>query len=172
MLWPSSGESWTLMLHAQYTYWSSMQHQSQIFSRKWSEQTEWNVELMKPTVLFRTTPTHLEIIITWCYRKPVYIVFPPFKVSNPTDDPQSNKPFLTHKSCLYDPYRYGLKQSYLNLVTLNTFTILQGLHKRSLYQALHTCRLEMNRQKMKVSRLCVCFILTHNKLALFSYSLP
>ena len=26
----------------------------------------------KLTVLFRTTPTQLEIIITWCYRKPCY----------------------------------------------------------------------------------------------------
>ena len=28
---------------------------------------------LKPQVLFRTTPTHLEIVITWCYRKPVHI---------------------------------------------------------------------------------------------------
>ena len=31
---------------------------------------------------FKTTPPHLEIIITWCYRRPFHIVFPPFKVSN------------------------------------------------------------------------------------------
>ena len=35
-------------------------------------------------VLFRSTPSHLEIVITWCYRKAFYIVFPPCKVSNPT----------------------------------------------------------------------------------------
>ena len=30
--------------------------------------------------IFRTTPTHLEIVITWCYCKPVHIVFPPSKL--------------------------------------------------------------------------------------------
>ena len=54
------------------------------FSRRRSEHTDRNVEL-KPTVLLRTIPTHLEIVITWCYRKPFHIVFPPCKVSNPTD---------------------------------------------------------------------------------------
>ena len=39
---------------------------------------------MKPTFGFRTTPTHLEFIMTWCYRKPHYTEFPPCKVSNPT----------------------------------------------------------------------------------------
>ena len=29
-------------------------------------------------------PNSLEIVITWCYRKPFYIVLPPCKVSNPT----------------------------------------------------------------------------------------
>ena len=53
------------------------------FSRRRSEHTDQNVEL-KPTVIFRTTPTQLEIIITWCYCKPYYIKFPPCKVSNPT----------------------------------------------------------------------------------------
>ena len=48
-----------------------------------SEHTDQNVKL-KPTVLFRTTPTHLEIVITWCYRKPFHIVVSPCKVSNPT----------------------------------------------------------------------------------------
>ena len=43
-----------------------------LFSRRRSEHTDQNVKL-KPLVLFRTTPTHLEIIITWCYRKPYYI---------------------------------------------------------------------------------------------------
>ena len=44
------------------------------FSRRRSEHTHRNVEL-KPTVLFRTTPTHnsWEIATTWCYRKPVHI---------------------------------------------------------------------------------------------------
>ena len=51
--------------------------------RSESEHTDRNVEL-KPSVLFRTTPTHLEIVITWCYRKPFHVVFPPRKVSNPT----------------------------------------------------------------------------------------
>ena len=54
------------------------------FSRKRSEHTDQNIKL-KPTVLFRTTPTQLEIIITWCYRKPCYIVYSPCKVSNPTN---------------------------------------------------------------------------------------
>ena len=51
--------------------------------RRQSEHTDRNIEL-KPTVLFRTTPTHLEIIITWCYRKPFHIVLSPCKDSNPT----------------------------------------------------------------------------------------
>ena len=29
-------------------------------------------ERVNPTVLFRTTPTHLDIVITWCYRKPFH----------------------------------------------------------------------------------------------------
>ena len=41
------------------------------------------IETLKPTVLFRTTPTHLEIVITWCYRKPFHLTYPPCKVSNP-----------------------------------------------------------------------------------------
>ena len=61
------------------------------FSRRSSEHTDRNVEL-KSTILFRTTPTHLEIIITWCYRKPYYILFPPCKISNPT--------YLIPVSCL------------------------------------------------------------------------
>ena len=39
-----------------------------IINSGWSEHTDRNV-------LFRTTPTHLEIIITLCYRKPYYIFF-------------------------------------------------------------------------------------------------
>ena len=39
-----------------------------LFSRRRSEHTDQNVEL-KPTVLFRTIPNSLEIVITWCYRK-------------------------------------------------------------------------------------------------------
>ena len=41
------------------------------FSRRRSEHTDRKVEL-KPMVLFRTTPTRLKIIITWCFRKPFY----------------------------------------------------------------------------------------------------
>ena len=44
----------------------------------------WSKRRVNPTVLFRTTPTHLEIVITWCYRKLFYILFAPCKVSNPT----------------------------------------------------------------------------------------
>ena len=33
---------------------------------------------------FQNHPNSLEIVTTWCYRKPFYIVFPPCKVSNPT----------------------------------------------------------------------------------------
>ena len=33
----------------------------------------WSKRRVKPTVHFRTTPTHLEIAITWCYRKLFYI---------------------------------------------------------------------------------------------------
>ena len=32
---------------------------------------------LKPTLLFRTTRTHLEIVITWFYRKLFCVVFPP-----------------------------------------------------------------------------------------------
>ena len=52
------------------------------FSRRRSEHTDRNSEL-KAKVPFRTTPTHWEII-TWSYRKLIYTVFPPCKVSNPT----------------------------------------------------------------------------------------
>ena len=38
-----------------------MQHQSPAFSRRKLEHTDRNVEL-KPTVPFRTTPTHLEML--------------------------------------------------------------------------------------------------------------
>ena len=41
------------------------------FSRRRSEHTDRPAEL-KPTVIFRTTPTQLEIIISWCYSKPCY----------------------------------------------------------------------------------------------------
>ena len=41
------------------------------FFRRRSEHTDWNV-VLKPMVLFRTTPTHLDIVITWCYRKPFH----------------------------------------------------------------------------------------------------
>ena len=47
-----------------------------------SEHTDRNVKL-KPTVLFTTLSTHIEIGITWCYRKPFHVVFPPCKASNP-----------------------------------------------------------------------------------------
>ena len=59
-------------------------------SRRRSEHTDRNIEL-QPTVLFRTTPNSLEIVIAWCYRKPFYIVFPPCKVSNPTQKNISNE---------------------------------------------------------------------------------
>ena len=60
----------------------SKQHQSPAWSPEDDQSTP--IKTLKPTVLFRTTPTHLEIIITWCYLKPFCIVFPPFQVSNPT----------------------------------------------------------------------------------------
>ena len=40
----------------------SLQYDFSSFSRRRSEHTDRNVEL-KPTVLFRTTPTHLEIAV-------------------------------------------------------------------------------------------------------------
>ena len=33
---------------------------------------------------FQNHPNSLEIVITWCYRNPFHIIFPPCKVSNPT----------------------------------------------------------------------------------------
>ena len=35
---------------------------------------------------FQNQPNSLHIVITWCYRKPFCIVFPPCTVSNPTCD--------------------------------------------------------------------------------------
>ena len=56
------------------------------FSRRWSEHSDWKSEL-KPWVHFRTTPTHYEIIITWCYCIRHKIVISPCKVSSPTYEP-------------------------------------------------------------------------------------
>ena len=41
------------------------------FSRRRLKHTDWNIEL-KPTVLFWTTPTPLDIVITWYYHKPFH----------------------------------------------------------------------------------------------------
>ena len=56
--------------------WSSSRESC---SRRRSEHTDRNVEF-KPTVSFQNNPNSFEIVITWCN-----IVFPPCKVSNPTN---------------------------------------------------------------------------------------
>ena len=76
----------------------SLHKQSVTFSRRRSEHTDRKVEL-KPTVLFRTTPTQLEVFIACCYRKAYFNVLPPCKVSNLTI---SIILFLILFSCLQD----------------------------------------------------------------------
>ena len=44
----------------------------------------WSKRRVETNGSFQNHPNSLEIVITWCYRKPFYIVFPPCKVSNPT----------------------------------------------------------------------------------------
>ena len=61
MLWSSSGEMFSTRCFDQYA------------QRRRSEHTDRNVEL-KPMVLFRTSPTHWEIIITWCYCKLSHVI--------------------------------------------------------------------------------------------------
>ena len=77
-----------------------------LISRRWLEHTGENIEL-NPTALFRTIPTHLDIVITWCYCKPFHTIFPQCKVSNPTDHDSKKTHYLVE--LLHAEYTHAIE---------------------------------------------------------------